>query len=222
MAIRYIFNTSGEYVAFVSDRNLFNPDGDWLGFIVNGNEVYQTDGLFVGYLLDDDRIARKEDEVTRSRQLAPFMPLRPLRPLQPLRRLRMPSLPHPYVDIFEGVRGKITKLTVGPDLRRFEELEGSRLVAADQIYLGRISRNKYDSDSLSNEYGNYGSKYSALSIFNDYGKYGGPYSQLSPFNPYTSTPPTISKDARVIGPLTANPYLQNRVDINDLVFWLGS
>lgn len=220
MAVRYIFNTNGDYVAFVQDKNLFSPDGDWLGFIVNGNEVYQTDGLFAGYLLKDDRIARKKNDLTRPRQLVPLRPLRPLRPLQPLKRLRMNRLLYPYEDIFEGIRGKVSKLVAGPELTKFDALEGAKLIAADQTYLGKITKNQYDSESILNEYGLYGGSYSAKSIFNEYGQYGGQYSQFSPFNQYTSTPPKIVKDSQIIGYLTANQYIPNRIDINEFLLWL--
>lgn len=104
MSVRYIFNTSGEYVAFVDSKNIFSPNGNWLGFIERGNEVYDKDGQFIGYLLDDDRIVRKRNEL-KPRVMRPLRPIRPIRPIRPLRRLRMLRLPHPYEDVFE--RGKI-------------------------------------------------------------------------------------------------------------------
>ena len=104
MAVRYIFNTSGDYVAFVQNENLFAPNTEWIGFIKNGNEVYYPDGQFLGYILSDDRIVRKKYELPKLRQLRPLTPLRPLRPLTPLRRLRMPRLPYPYEDVFEDTQ----------------------------------------------------------------------------------------------------------------------
>ena len=96
MTVRYLFRTSGEYVAFVQDDNVFTPDCDWIGFIQNGNEVYHDGGAFMGYLLDDDRVARNRQEARR-------MPrMRPMRPMRPMRRLRMLRLPYPYQDVFEG------------------------------------------------------------------------------------------------------------------------
>ena len=67
----------------------------------------------------------------------------------------------------------------------------SFLLAQDGQFLGMLSSNKYQSDSVMNEYGSYGSKYSSTSIFNQYGQYGSRYASYSPFNPYTSTPPQI-------------------------------
>ncbi|KZX38234.1 hypothetical protein [Wohlfahrtiimonas chitiniclastica] len=78
-------------------------------------------------------------------------------------------------------------------------------------YLGSIT-NKYDSNSIFNKYGNYGSEYYADSIMNDYGIYGGKYSAESPFNEYTSTPPYIVKNGHIIGYLTVNTYMNNALN----------
>jgi hypothetical protein len=40
----------GDYVAFVQGKNLFSPDSDWLGFLLNGNEVYDPYGSQYSYL----------------------------------------------------------------------------------------------------------------------------------------------------------------------------
>ena len=58
-------------------------------------------------------------------------------------------------------------------------------------YLGNLSSNPYDANSISNPYGRYGSEYSADSINNPYGKYGSQYSNDSPNNPYATNPPAI-------------------------------
>ena len=58
-------------------------------------------------------------------------------------------------------------------------------------YLGTLSNNRYDPDSVSNPYGQYGSKYSPDSINNPYGQYGNKYSPDSPNNPYATNPPAI-------------------------------
>lgn len=58
-------------------------------------------------------------------------------------------------------------------------------------YLGNLSANPYDADSVNNPYGRYGSEYSQDSINNPYGQYGSPYSNDSANNPYATNPPTI-------------------------------
>ena len=59
------------------------------------------------------------------------------------------------------------------------------LVGADGTYLGVLSNNQYDPNSVSNPYGKYGSPYSPSSVNNPYGKYGSPYSPSSINNPYS-------------------------------------
>jgi hypothetical protein len=57
------------------------------------------------------------------------------------------------------------------------------------VYLGCLNCNKYDSKSIWNEYGTYGSKYNSNSIWNKYGTYGDAYSDYSPWNKFASEPP---------------------------------
>lgn len=69
------------------------------------------------------------------------------------------------------------------------------LYSKDGKYLGNLSSNPYDKNSVSNPYGKYGSKYSPDSINNEYGKYGSPYSSESVNNPYaTNAPRVIHRD----------------------------
>jgi hypothetical protein len=68
---------------------------------------------------------------------------------------------------------------------------GGRIYANDGTYLGRLNSNRYDTESVSNPYGKYGSRYSATSINNPYSQYGSRYSNQSATNPYTTTPPVV-------------------------------
>ena len=83
-------------------------------------------------------------------------------------------------------------------------IEGAVVFANDGQYVGKITANTTDLESLGNPYGNYGSQYSSTSIFNSYGVYGGLYAALSPFNPYTTTPPIIYINNKPVTYLTAN------------------
>jgi hypothetical protein len=80
-----------------------------------------------------------------------------------------------------------------------------------KTYLGKLTSDQYDADSIFNEYGTYGGKYSAKSIYNDYGTYGGKYSAESPFNKYSSTPPMILLNGKVVGYLTINEYVTDAI-----------
>jgi len=107
-------------------------------------------------------------------------------------------------------------MTVKDRINRHE----SFIVANDGQYLGKLSLNMYDTESILNVYGIYGSQYSVVSIKNPYGIYGSPYSSLSPYNPYTSTPPAIYLRGMKHGYLTLNPYLQGSVNPHQIELWM--
>ena len=58
-----------------------------------------------------------------------------------------------------------------------------KIYAPDGTYLGNLNQNQFDPNSISNEFGRYGSKFSPDSVNNEFGKYGNPYS-LQYSNPY--------------------------------------
>lgn len=99
----------------------------------------------------------------------------------------------------------------------------SFIVADDGQFLGKLTLNSYDSESISNNYGSYGSPYSSTSINNKYSSYGSAYSSLSPNNAYTSTPPTIYLRGVKYGYLTKNKYKSGvTLDPDSLSNWLRS
>ena len=91
------------------------------------------------------------------------------------------------------------------------KVEGAIVVSDDGKYLGKIT-NKYNSDSIFNKYGTYGSKYGSDSIWNKYGSYGSPYNNQSVASIYTSTPPMMLKDRNVIGYLSKNKNKSGVID----------
>jgi len=90
-------------------------------------------------------------------------------------------------------------------------IAGASIIANDGKYLG-MTTSEYNSESILNEYGTYGSKYSSNSIWNEYGTYGGEYSSKSPFNSYSSTPPVLVKNGKAIAHLTVNKNLEAPVN----------
>lgn len=84
-------------------------------------------------------------------------------------------------------------------------------------YLGKLVTNKYDSDSIWNEYGDYGSKYGTYSIWNTYGDYGDKYSDTSAFNDYANKPPKIvDNNGYLLGYLTTNKYMTHGYTIIEI------
>ena len=62
-------------------------------------------------------------------------------------------------------------------------MHGKTVYDSKGNYLGKLSNNPYDPDSISNPYGKYGDPFSPDSINNPFGP-GDPYSAESPNNPY--------------------------------------
>jgi len=96
----------------------------------------------------------------------------------------------------------------------------SCLVAQDEQYLGRITNNQHDTNSLLNPYGPYGSKYSSTSIFNPYSPYGSKYGRFSINNPYCSAPPRLLIEGRFIGHVSAYQFVADLIPTDALLYTL--
>ncbi|MGE0553589.1 MAG: Ig domain-containing protein [Gemmatimonadales bacterium] len=106
----------------------------------------------------------------------------------------------------EGKSASVVVNVVPPTaLLACSAIAGASVVAQDGTYLGRLT-NKFDSQSIYNPFGTYGSQYSSLSVNNPYGKYGSPYSSYSAFNPYATQPPILVKNSVAIAYFTVNVY----------------
>lgn len=115
------------------------------------------------------------------------------------------------------------------------DLIGTFIYAQDKgkgelgTYLGLVSNNPYLSESITNQFGTYGSKFSSTSILNEFGRFGGEFSSYSPFNDFTSTPPIIWEYNRTSGVYSAIAYLSTNktlsgttADPNQLMTTLNS
>jgi len=96
----------------------------------------------------------------------------------------------------------------------------SFIIANDGQFLGKLTLNIYDIESVLNKYGIYGNPYSLTSIMNKYSTYGSPYSSLSPFNQYTMTPPSIYLHGVKCGYLSSNRYLAGAINPYELEDWM--
>src|SRR5207248_9558660 len=70
-----------------------------------------------------------------------------------------------------------------------------------------INCTSFDSLSINNQFGSYGSPFSSTSIWNQFGQYGSPFSTFSACNPFASQPPILvnSNNAFVVE-LTLNSF----------------
>lgn len=94
------------------------------------------------------------------------------------------------------------------------------LVGSDGVYLGKLTTDQYDSESVFNEIGKYGSDISMTSIWNDISPYGSDVSMKSAFNNVASKPPLIVYNDKIIGHLTTNDIKNNSLHPKYLYSWL--
>ena len=118
-------------------------------------------------------------------------------------------------DINSLLLGKINE--TDSDVRRSQG--ESFIEAYDGTFLGKINPNRYDIESIFNEYGPYGNRYSTSSIFNRFSNYGSQFSDLSPYNKYSSNPPKIIHLGRDEAYLTKNEMLSPRIDPDEILKW---
>jgi len=83
------------------------------------------------------------------------------------------------------------------------------------VYLGCLNCDKYETNSIWNSYGTYGSKYNTNSIWNSYGIYGSKYNSFSPWNNYSTDPPVVvDKEGNFYGYFSVNKYTNKRFESN--------
>ena len=94
-------------------------------------------------------------------------------------------------------------------------LEGATILAQDDTntYLGKIE-SPFSSDSIFNEFGDYGSEFSDVSVFNEFSDFGSEFSSYSATDEFTSTPPIIIKNGKIIAYLTTNEFIAPGISPN--------
>lgn len=98
----------------------------------------------------------------------------------------------------------------------------SFLEAQDGVFLGRLTPNKFDTESIFNRYGPYGNKFSQTSFLNKFSPYGNQFSQLSAYNRMANSPPKIFKNGSHVGFLTKNSMIHKRVDPDEIFDWASN
>ena len=214
--IKYIYNSDGYYVAYIYDGvYCFSDTNEYIGFM-NGIYLYDYKGKYIGYLTSDDRIIRNKYE-KRPNIIPISKPMKPLKPLKPLKRYRMSSLGSGYIDVFLHKNTTIDYEIFDDDYSKYLN---TKLYASNGKFLGNINLNKFDSNSIANPYGNFGSQYSSDSVFNKYGDYGSPYSILSPFNKYSTYPLLIkNKNNEIVAKISDNNYIDNVISATEFFNW---
>ncbi len=114
--------------------------------------------------------------------------------------------------------GALSGFAEGYTSARYGSGTSSRLMlfggVGNKVFLGYLTGSELDPDSISNEYGKYGSKYGVNSIWNSYSQYGSKYSIYSPWNSFATSPPVIvDSSGKFYGYFTVNKYNSKRTSI---------
>jgi hypothetical protein len=105
----------------------------------------------------------------------------------------------------EGRLASVPVLVQAPVTNVCAVIAGASIFADDGTYLGRFT-NRFDSESVLNEFGRFGSEFSSTSTNNTFGTYGSAFSSQSPRNPFASRPPRIIRNGTFIAFYTTNQF----------------
>lgn len=91
-------------------------------------------------------------------------------------------------------------------------------------FLGCLKCNEYSSESICNEYGQFGNEYASGTMWNEYSSpYGNEYSSSSPWNKYStsnSVPVLVDRNGQFYGYFTINDYRSDAVNFaSDMKIW---
>jgi len=86
------------------------------------------------------------------------------------------------------------------------------IVGQDGAFLGVVSSNQVDQNSICNQVGSYGSQVMQTSIRDQVGPYGSQISNLSAYNSNAGNPPLVMRNGQFIGILTKNRQIQGGTD----------
>ena len=112
-----IYSTPGDLGALLVYPYLFNPIGEWIGWVTKSQKIYSVHGHYVGWLSDEPRILRKRaDDFTHKRRKPPKGPPRIYPPATVPLPPMMADLPFGIVDVLDEMPEFLPTMDSG-DLR---------------------------------------------------------------------------------------------------------
>jgi hypothetical protein len=97
-----IYTTGGDWAAMLIGRYLYNPQGEWIGWIDAQGLVFSVRGEYAGWLARDFRVLRKrEGGADVPRRQPPPRPPRLRLPVAVALPPMMAGLPYDTIDVFE-------------------------------------------------------------------------------------------------------------------------
>lgn len=102
-----IYTSRGDAGAFLMYPNVYNINGEWIGWVTPDRKVYSVHGQYAGYMTNDPRILRKLSDSFEQPRLTP-----PSRPAS----IRIPATVPLAPMMSELTQGLIDVLEDDPDL----------------------------------------------------------------------------------------------------------
>lgn len=91
-----------------------------------------------------------------------------------------------------------------------------------KTFLGCLNCGQFDSTSVCNRFGDYGSEFSDKSIWNTFGEFGSKFSDYSPWNRYAANPPiVVDEDGQSYGYFTVSKFHPSRTQVPFLLVYLN-
>ncbi len=75
-----IYTSRGDVGGFLQYPHLFNPEGEWIGWVTQDQEVFSVRGSYVGRITKEPRILREREFSSDQRRLVPPVPPVAIRP----------------------------------------------------------------------------------------------------------------------------------------------
>ena len=97
-----VYTTRGDVGGYLAYPNIYNRQGEWIGWVTPEREVYSVHGAYVGYMTNDPRVLRKvSDSFDRPAKDPPSRPSRILPPPTVPLPAMMPELLQGVIDVFD-------------------------------------------------------------------------------------------------------------------------
>jgi hypothetical protein len=109
-----VYTTPGDWSAIMIYPYLYNPIGEWIGWVTNRQEVFDVDGVYVGWITSEPRILRRrvlDGELPRQEPPPKPEKIRPPAtvPLPPM----MAELPFEIIDVLEEEPERLHTIDTG-------------------------------------------------------------------------------------------------------------
>jgi hypothetical protein len=82
-----VYKWSGKYWGFISNNKLFDQNATYCGWIDEDNRVWNTDGFFLGEVIDENYILRKNMKMQPMNKIPKMAPMQPMPPLPRMDRV---------------------------------------------------------------------------------------------------------------------------------------